>query len=138
MKEKRIGDVELEVTKYGYDLSPKMIVDICVEKQIPAIAYTYNEPIIFFEYLYDTAALAYESGIRNVFVSNGYESEESLEKMTPYLDAMNIDLKAFSNEFYTRICKAKLQPVLDTIRHVHGLGIWLEITTLVIPGKKRF
>jgi len=135
MKEKKAADLELEVTRYGYDLPPDRIVGICLDKHIPAIAYTYNEPVIFFEYLYDTADLAHGLGIRNVFVSNGYESEEALEKLGPRLDAMNIDLKSFSNEFYTRLCKAKLQPVLDTIRHAHDRGIWVEITTLVIPGK---
>ena len=135
MKEEREDDIALELAPFGYDLPPEKIVATCLEKRIPAIAYTYNEPAIFFEYLYDTAVLAHARGIKNAFVSNGYESDEAMEKMRGLLDAMNIDLKAFSNEFYTRICKAKLQPVLDTIRHAFDLGIWLEITTLVIPGK---
>ncbi|MFH1916996.1 MAG: AmmeMemoRadiSam system radical SAM enzyme [Nanoarchaeota archaeon] len=135
MKEKHSELADVEVGRFGYDLPPERIVDTCHKASIPSIAYTYNEPIIFFEYLYDTARLAKKQGIRNVFVSNGYESNESLEKMKGLLDAMNIDLKSFSEDFYTKTCKAKLKPVLDTIRHAHALGIWLEITTLIIPTK---
>jgi pyruvate formate lyase activating enzyme len=123
------------VTKYGYNLSPEKIVETCVAKDIPVIAYTYNEPIIFFEYLYDCARLAAAKKIKNIFVSNGYESEEALEMMGTNLDAINIDLKAFSDRFYTKICKAKLRPVLDTITEIHQRNIWMEITTLVIPGE---
>lgn len=133
-KDKSLADVELEVGAYGYELSPERIVKICEEKAVPCIAYTYNEPVIFFEYLYDTSVLAHAKGIRNIFVSNGYESEEALSMMQPYLSAMNIDLKSFSDEFYKKICKARLAPVLDTIREAHRLGIWVEITTLIIPG----
>lgn len=135
LKEKKIEIAGVEVGKYGYELKPEKIVEICRQQKIPSIAYTYNEPVIFFEYLYDTSKLAHKNSIKNVFVSNGYESEEALKLMRPYLDAMNIDLKSFSDDFYRQICKAKLEPVLETIKKVHKLGIWLEITTLVIPGK---
>jgi pyruvate formate lyase activating enzyme len=135
MKEKRPWDMELEMTEHGYALSPEQIVSICRAQKIQSIAFTYNEPVIFFEYLYDTAVLAHEHGIRSVFVSNGYESVEAMVLMRPYLAAMNIDLKSFSNTFYTKLCKAKLEPVLETIRHVKELGIWIEITTLIIPGQ---
>jgi len=124
-----------KVTSEGQDLPPKEIVKYCVENNIPSIAYTYNEPAIFFEYAYDTAKLAHKEGIKNVFVSNGYESKEALEKIEPYLDAINIDLKGFTKEFYQEICSAKLEPVLENIKKVHKMDIWLEITTLVIPGK---
>ncbi len=134
-KENRIQDLGLEVRNLGYDLSPQKIVDICMEENVPSIAYTYNEPAIFFEYLYDTSRLAHQKGIKNVFVSNGYESEETLELMEPYLHGINIDLKSFSDKFYTKICKARLKPVLDTIERIHQMGIWLELTTLIIPGK---
>ncbi|MEM5777253.1 MAG: AmmeMemoRadiSam system radical SAM enzyme [Candidatus Aenigmatarchaeota archaeon] len=117
------------------DLSPKQIVDYCLKHKLPSIAYTYNEPAVFFEYAYDTAKLAKKHGIKNVFVSNGYESKESLNKIKKYLDAANIDLKSFSEEFYLKICKAKLEPVLKNIEKIHKLGIWIEITTLIIPGK---
>ncbi|MCO6475133.1 MAG: AmmeMemoRadiSam system radical SAM enzyme [Phaeodactylibacter sp.] len=135
MKEKHIEDIELEVGQYGYELSPERIVKLCLEKKVPSIAYTYNEPVIFFEYLHDASTLARRHGIRTVFVSNGYESEEALDAAAGYLDAMNIDLKSFRDEFYKKLCKARLQPVLDTIRDVHKRGVWLEVTTLVIPGQ---
>ncbi|MBU5688497.1 MAG: AmmeMemoRadiSam system radical SAM enzyme [Candidatus Aenigmarchaeota archaeon] len=117
------------------NLSPKQIVDYCLKYKLPSIAYTYNEPAVFFEYAYDTAKLAKKYGIKNVFVSNGYESKESLNKIKKYLDAANIDLKSFSEEFYLKICKAKLEPVLKNIENFYNLGIWIEVTTLIIPGK---
>lgn len=135
IKEKKHNQMHAEVTKYGYELQPEDIVKKCVENKIPSIAYTYNEPAIFFEYLYDTAKLAKNKGIKNIFVSNGYESEEALEMIKPYLDGINVDLKAFTEEFYRKICHAKLAPVLETIKRINELGIWMEITTLVIPGK---
>ncbi len=119
----------------GEKLPPEKIVDFAVKHRIPSIAYTYNEPAIFFEYAYDTAKLAHSKGIKNVFVSNGYETEEALKEIRPYLDGINIDLKSFSEEFYKNVCAARLQPVLDTIMLAHELGIWTEITTLLIPGK---
>ena len=117
------------------DWLPERIVSYAVEHKIPSIAYTYNEPTIFVEYAYDIMVLAKEKGLKNVFVSNGYESKETLDYIGPYLDAINIDLKSFSNGFYQKNCGAKLQPVLDTIRRVHKMKIWQEITTLVIPGE---
>jgi pyruvate formate lyase activating enzyme len=133
MKHPELADTAIGTL--GYELSPQKIVDLCLEKNIPTIAYTYNEPVIFFEYAYATMKLAKKQGIKNVFVSNGYESKEALTKMKGLLDAMNIDLKSFSDEFYQKICKAKLAPVLKTMQHAHKLGIWIEITTLVIPTK---
>ncbi|MEK0338085.1 MAG: AmmeMemoRadiSam system radical SAM enzyme [Nitrosopumilus sp.] len=135
LKEKKIADIDVEISKFGYQLPPEKIVEICIEKNIPSIAYTYNEPTVFFEYAYDTAKLAHEKGIKNVFVTNGYETEEALKLLKPYLNAMNIDLKSFNDEFYKKLCKARLQPVLETIKLAHKLGIWIEITTLIIPGK---
>jgi len=135
LREKKTADIDVEISKFGYELPPEKIVEICMEKNIPGIAYTYNEPSIFFEYAYDTAKLAGKKGIKNVFVTNGYETEEALKLLKPYLDGMNIDLKSFNDEFYKKICKARLQPVLDTIKLAYKLGIWIEITTLIIPGK---
>ncbi|MCB9293237.1 MAG: AmmeMemoRadiSam system radical SAM enzyme [Lewinellaceae bacterium] len=135
MKEKHIEDIGLEVGQYGYELPPERVVKLCLEKKVPSIAYTYNEPVIFFEYLHDISTLARQHGIRTVFMSNGYESEEALDLAGGYLDAMNIDLKSFRDAFYKKVCKARLQPVLDTIQEVHRRGIWLEVTTLVIPGQ---
>lgn len=124
-----------EATLVGQDLSPEKIVEYCVENKIPSIAYTYNEPAIFFEYAYDTAKLAHKKGIKNIFVSNGFESKEALEKIHPYLDAINIDLKGFTDEFYKEICGARIEPVKENIKRTYEMGIWLEVTTLVIPGK---
>jgi pyruvate formate lyase activating enzyme len=115
--------------------SPERIVNYCLENKIPSIAYTYNEPAIFFEYAYDTAKLAHKNGIKNVYVSNGYESKENLEKFHKYMDAINIDIKGYTEEFYSQICGAKLKPVLENVKRCHKLGIWTEITTLLIPGE---
>jgi pyruvate formate lyase activating enzyme len=130
-----IPDLHREISKMGFKITPEQIVKYCLEKNIPSIAYTYNEPAIFFEFTYDTAKLAHKNGLKNVYVSNGYASKESVDKISPYLDAINIDLKSFSEEFYTKTCKAHLQPVLDSIRYYQKKKIWIEITTLVIPGK---
>jgi pyruvate formate lyase activating enzyme len=99
-----------------------------------SIAYTYTEPTICFEYTYDTARLAHEAGLANIYVTNGYMTEAMLETLHPYLDAANVDLKAFQDETYREYVGARLQPVLDTMKVMKRLGIWLEVTTLVIPG----
>lgn len=116
-------------------ISPQEIVNLALKTGSQSIAYTYNEPAIFFEYAYDTMKLAKKEGLKNVFVSNGFESEQALEKAKGLLDGINIDLKSFREEFYQKISKAKLRPVLDNIKLCHQLGIWVEITTLVIPGE---
>lgn len=115
------------------ELEPKALVEHCANRGIPSISFTYNEPTVFFEYALDTARLAHGQGIRTVFVSNGYQSQLALETLAPALDAINVDLKAYSQGFYSEYCKADLQPVLDTIALAHELGIWLEVTTLIIP-----
>lgn len=99
-----------------------------------SIAYTYTEPTIFFEYAYDTARLATDAGLANLFITNGYMTEQMLETFAPYLDAVNIDLKAFRNETYRKYVGARLDPVLESLKTIRRLGIWLEVTTLVIPG----
>lgn len=134
-KQKKENDVVNRFLEYGYDLPPKRIIEECEERGINTVAFTYNEPVIFFEYAFDTMKLAKKKGIKTVFVSNGYESKEALTKMKKYLDAINIDLKSFNPVFYKKICHAKLQPVLETIKKCHDLGIWVEITTLIIPGE---
>jgi pyruvate formate lyase activating enzyme len=116
-------------------VTPQDIIKICLKNEIKIIAYTYNEPAVFFEYAYDTAKLASKHNIKNIFVSNGYLTLEALKKIKPYLNAINIDLKSFNNNFYKNICKARLQPVLDTIKRSIKYNIWTEITTLLIPGK---
>lgn len=114
---------------------PEEIVAYALKAGAESIAYTYNEPTIFIEYAYDTAKLASRHGIKNIFVSNGYESEESLDYIIPYLDAINIDLKSINPKFYQEIVKGKLEPVLKNIKKLHREGIHLEVTTLIIPGK---
>ncbi|KAL0234079.1 hypothetical protein PCE1_001117 [Barthelona sp. PCE] len=127
-------DVE-ELEDNMQDMPPDMVVRLCKMKNVRFIAGTYNEPTISFEYYYDVARLAKEQGIEFVFVTNGYMTREALIYMAPYIAAMNIDLKAFSEEFYRKICKARLSPVLSTIQLAHLLGIHVEVTTLVIPGE---
>jgi pyruvate formate lyase activating enzyme len=110
------------------------VAKVASQSGAATIAYTYTEPTIFMEYALDCAALAHERGVRNVFVTNGFESPEAIEAMTGLIDAANVDLKAFSDEFYRTSCKARLQPVLDSIRAMHAAGIHIEVTTLIVPG----
>jgi len=118
----------------GESATPSAIVKAARDRGCDSISYTYTEPTVYFELAYDTARLASESGLKNVFVTNGYITAEALKTMRPYLHAANIDLKAFSDDFYTKICGARLDPVLDSIRLYKEIGIWIEITTLIIPG----
>jgi len=118
----------------GEEASPEQIVAAAQQAGCQSIAYTYTEPSVFFEYTYDTARLAHETGLANIYVTNGYMTEEMLETFQPYLDAANVDLKAFRDETYRKYVGAKLQPVLDAMKVMKRLGIWLEVTTLVIPG----
>jgi len=120
----------------GQSLSCEQIVSSAVRRGCRSIAYTYTEPTIFMELCDECGRLAKEQGLANVFVSNGYESREAIDFAKGWLDGINIDLKAFSDDFYRRLCKARLEPVLDTIRYVaNQTDIWLEITTLVVPGE---
>jgi pyruvate formate lyase activating enzyme len=116
-------------------MPPEEVVKNAIRNDCKSIAYTYTEPTIYFEYAYDTARLAKEQGLYNVFVTNGFMTKEALETINPYLDAANVDLKGFTDEFYKKMCKAKLQPVLDTIKLMHELGIWVEVTTLIVPNQ---
>lgn len=118
----------------GKELLPEDIAAKAKEAGCKSIAYTYTEPTIFFEYAYDTAKLAHEEGIKNVFVTNGYTSSEAIKEIAPFLDAANVDLKGFSEDLYHKLCGAKLQPILDNIRLYKELGVWVEVTTLIIPG----
>ena len=118
----------------GSPLSPEQVVANAVEQGCVSIAYTYTEPTIYFEYAYDTAVLAKEAGIRNVFVTNGYTTPAPLEKIAPYLDAANVDLKGFSDKFYRDVTGASLTGVLECLKDYRRLGVWIEVTTLVISG----
>lgn len=117
----------------GKDVSPETIVENALQYQCKSIAYTYTEPTIFFEYAYETAVMASGKSLKNVFVTNGYTTREALETIKPYLHAANVDLKSFSAETYKKLCGARLEQVLDCIRSYKELGIWIEITTLIIP-----
>ena len=119
----------------GEPLSPEHIVNRCRRENIPIIAYTYNEPTVFSEYTYDTARLAHEQGIKNVYVSNGFMSPEAIERLAPYLDGINVDLKGFTDELYRDYCDARLEPIKRNIAAIaQKTSIWIEVTTLVIPG----
>lgn len=118
----------------GYDAPPKNIVNAAIRSHSRSIAYTYTEPTIFFEYTLDISRLAHEADIANIYVTNGYMTSEMLQLMHPLLDAANVDLKAFQDKTYKRYVGSGLQPVLDRLVEMKKLGIWLEVTTLVIPG----
>jgi len=115
--------------------SPEAVVTAARNNNCRSIAYTYTEPTIFFEFAFDTAKAAAEQGLKNVFVTNGYMTSEAIHKIRPYLHAANIDLKSFRDDFYRKICKARLAPVLASIRQMHEQGIWIELTTLIVPGQ---
>jgi pyruvate formate lyase activating enzyme len=114
-------------------MSPKEIVQLAIKNKLPSISYTYTEPTIFLEFALDTMKLAKKEGLKNIFVSNGFMSEESAKSVIPYLDANNIDIKGFSEEFYKKNCGARLKPILDTCKLMKKSGVWVEITTLAIP-----
>lgn len=116
-------------------MAPDEIVRYALETKCASISYTYTEPTIFFEYAHDTAKIAKENGLYNIFVTNGYMSQEALEMISPYLDAANVDLKFFDDEKYRKICGARLKPVLETILLMRRFKIWVEVTTLVVPGE---
>ena len=118
----------------GQDYSPEDIVKIALDNKLPSISYTYSEPTIFLEFALDIMKIARKKGLRNIWVSNGFMSKESAKLIIPYLDANNIDIKGFSEDFYHKNCGARLQPILDTAKLMKKSGVWLEITTLAIPG----
>lgn len=118
----------------GDTVSPEEIVSAALKAGCRSIAYTYTEPTVYFEFAYDTARLAHQAGLKNVFVTNGYMSSEALHMIRPYLDAANVDLKAYSDHFYKTYCSARLTPVKDTLLLMKRLGIFVEVTTLLIPG----
>ena len=114
--------------------TPKNVVDAAIQGSCRSIAYTYTEPTVFFEFAYQTARLATSMGLKNVFVTNGYMTEEALEMIHPYMDAANVDLKAFTEKFYRQVCGARLGQVKDTLLEMKKRGIFLEVTTLIVPG----
>jgi len=118
----------------GDIVEPETIVNAAKKNGCASISYTYTEPTIYFEFAFETAKIAAQKGIKNVFVTNGYMTAEALQTIHPYLDAANVDLKAFSNDFYKDLCGAKIEPVKETLILMKSLGIFVEITTLIIPG----
>jgi len=123
-------------TIQGQAATPEQLVNEAVRLGAASISYTYSEPTIFFEIMEDTAILAHEHGLKNIMVSNGFMSKECLDALTPHIDAINVDLKCFTESFYKELAGARLKPVLDNLKRIkHELDWWLEITTLLIPGK---
>ncbi len=118
----------------GEAVSPQQIVTAAFNYDCPSISYTYTEPTVFFELAYDTCSLAHDKGIRNCFVSNGFLTPLAVERIAPRLDAINVDLKSFRDDTYRRVMKARLDPVLDCLRALVAAKVWVEITTLVVPG----
>ena len=117
------------------EFPPEEVVKAALKSRCKSISYTYTEPTVFFEYAYDTAKLAKVKGIYNNFVTNGYMTKEALEMIKPYLDAANVDLKFFKDSSYKTICAGSLESVLNSIRLMHELDIWVEVTTLIVPGE---
>ncbi len=118
----------------GERTEPQQIVDAAKRHGCQSISYTYTEPTIFFEMAYDTAVLAHQQGVKNVFVSNGFLTPLGVQTIAPVLDAINVDLKAFRDETYKRVMKARLEPVLVCLRALIAAKVWTEVTTLVVPG----
>lgn len=118
----------------GEKVTPAQVVAHAKKNNCASIAYTYTEPTVFFELAHDTAKLAHADGLLNIFVTNGYMTPEAIEMIRPFLDAANVDLKAFRPESYQNCCNARLEAVKETLVAMKAAGIWLEITTLIIPG----
>jgi len=133
----QISQVALEDGRIdGQAIGPEQVVATAVRGGCRSIAYTYTEPTVFMELCHDCGRLAKEKGLANVFVSNGYMTPEAIDFAAGWLDGINVDLKAFTEDYYRRLCKARLQPVLDTIAYIaRETDIWMEVTTLLVPGE---
>jgi len=118
----------------GYNMTSANMINEVFDNHLPSISYTYTEPTVYYETAKDLGILALEKGIKNIFVSNGFMSKELISDLKNWLHAINVDLKSFNNDFYKKICKASLKPVIDNIAALKESGIWVEITTLIIPG----
>lgn len=122
------------IEKQFEEVLPEKVVELCKKNGCDTISYTYTEPTIFYEYMLETAKLARKAGIKNTIVSNGYINEAPLKELCKLLDGANIDLKGFTEEFYQKTCKGKLEPVLKSLKILKQEGVWLELTNLVVPG----
>lgn len=127
-----ISQVPPEETN-NLDMPPQKVVDYAIRGGCQSIAYTYSEPIVFYEYTLDTARIARPKGLKNIIVTAGYINPEPLRELCKYIDAAHIDLKGFTEEFYQDVCYGSLQPVLNTIKVAKELGVWIEIINLIIP-----
>ena len=128
-----ISQIAPEETDY-YALSPQEIVDICLKRDLPSIAYTYTEPFTWWEYMYDIAVLAHREGLKNILVSAGYVQKEPMGELLPYIDAANIDIKAMDDDIYRKYCGSTLAPVLENILVMKAVGVHVEITNLLVTG----
>jgi pyruvate formate lyase activating enzyme len=117
----------------AYQLPPEAVVRMTIDNGCESVAYTYTDPMVFYEYTLDSSILVHEAGLRNVLVTAGYINEEPLQRLLPFIDAANIDLKAYSDSFYREICNASLAPVLNTLVRTKEAGVIVEMTNLVIP-----
>ncbi len=118
----------------GQKISSKQIVKQAIDSNCPSISYTYTEPTVFAEFALETMKLAKENKLKNIWVTNGLMSQQTLKLITPFLDAVNVDLKSFDNIFYKKYCGGQLKPVLENLKEMKRKNIWIEITTLIIPG----
>jgi pyruvate formate lyase activating enzyme len=125
---------KMDVCDSGVLRDPESVVASAIDAGCQSISYTYVEPTVFFEFAYDCCVTAKKRGLKNIFVSNGYMSDSAIQLLAPVLTAINIDLKSFSDSFYKKVCSARLAPVLSSIARFKELGVWVEVTTLVIPG----
>ncbi|MBN1755626.1 AmmeMemoRadiSam system radical SAM enzyme [bacterium] len=116
-----------------YNMSPEDVVKLALENDCKTIAYTYTEPTIFYEYMLETCQIAHQNGLKNLFITCGYINPEPLRELCQYMDAANVDLKGFSEEFYGEYCFARLEPVLKTLTILKEEGVWIEVTNLLIP-----
>jgi len=130
----RISQIGPDEYPLAQELTPKQIVEQAINAECEAIAYTYTEPTVFFEYMLDTAKIAKRHGLKNIIVSNGFINPEPLAELVKHIDAANIDLKSMRDSFYKEHCSAKLEPVLKTLKALTRSKVWVEITNLIIPG----
>lgn len=129
-----ISMMQTENDIHGDRVTPEQLVASALRNRAQSISYTYTEPTVFFELVLETAKLARLAGLKNVLVSNGYMTGQALNLLGPFLDAANIDLKSFNDDFYKKYCSARLKPVLEDISALKAMGIWVEVTTLLIPS----
>ncbi len=132
----QISQIDKDADIDGQAIEPKRLVELAIREKCKSIAYTYTEPTIFMELAAESAKIAKQKGLANVFVSNGYMTKQAIDFAKDWLDGINIDLKAFNEDYYKNLCKAKLKPVLDTIEYIcKHTKIWMELTTLVVPNQ---